>query len=105
MDRTERYAEAQKYLEKALSLQPDEAVIIDSYGWLEYKLNHLDKALDYLRRAYSLQHENEIAAHLIEVLWSLGRKEEARKLFEKAIKAAPDDEYLLDIQKRILNAE
>ena len=105
VDRTERYAEAQKYLEKALSLQPDEAVIIDSYGWLEYKLNHLDKALDYLRRAYSLQHENEIAAHLIEVLWSLGRKEEARKLFEKAIKAAPDDEYLLDIQKRILNAE
>ena len=104
-DRTGRYLEAQKYLEKALSLQPDEAVIIDSYGWLQYKLNNLEEALKYLERAYSLQQENEIAAHLIEVLWRLGRKKEALELFEQGIKSAPDDEYLLGIQKRILKAE
>ena len=104
-DRTPRYLEAQKYLEKALSLEPDEAVIIDSYGWLQYRLKNLDVALDYLQRAYSLQQENEIAAHLIEVLWGLGRKDEARKLFDQVIKIAPNDEYLLDVQKRILNVE
>lgn len=100
-DRTKRYDEAQTYLDKALSLQPDEAVIIDSYGWLQFKLNHLETALEYLQRAYSLQPESEIAAHLIDVLWALGRKKEAEKLFHRAIKAAPDDEYLLDARKRM----
>jgi len=105
VDRTRRYDEAQKYLDKALSLEPDEAVIIDSYGWLQYKLNNLDAALEYLQRAYSLQQENEIAGHLLEVLWRLERKDEARELFDRVIKDAPDDEYLLDIQRRIFNAE
>ena len=80
-------------------------MILDSYGWLQYKLTNLDSALEYLQRAYSLQQENEIAAHLIEVLWSLNRREEARKLFEQVIKVAPEDGYLLDVQKRIFNAE
>ncbi|MDO8938169.1 MAG: tetratricopeptide repeat protein [Methylicorpusculum sp.] len=102
-DQTTRYVEAQQYLERALSLQPDEAVILDSYGWLQFKLNNLTKALEYLERAYALQPENEIAAHLIEVLWELGRKKEAIRLFDQAIKNAPDDEYLLDFKKRVLD--
>lgn len=101
----ERYAEAEKYLVRALSLQPDEPVIMDSYGWLQFKLGNTAKALLYLEQAYAKQQENEIAAHLAEVLWVLGRKDEARKLFNKAIKTAPNDEYLLDFQKRILNGE
>ncbi|GAB4256047.1 MAG: proteolytic complex protein LbcA [Methylomicrobium sp.] len=105
VDRTDRYQEAQVFLEKALSLQPDEAVIIDSYGWLQFKLGNYQKALEYLQRAYSKQQENEIAAHLAEVLWVLGRQEEARKLFEQTIKVSPDDEYLLDFKRRILDAE
>jgi tetratricopeptide (TPR) repeat protein len=103
LNKPERYSEAEKYLQHALRLEPDEAVIIDSYGWLQFKLGNTEKALDYLQRAYNKQQENEIAAHLAEVLWALGRKDEAKKLFNKAIKDAPNDEYLLDFQRRILN--
>jgi len=100
-----RYAEAEKYLQHAIRLQPDEAVIMDSFGWLQFKLGRLEQALDYLQRAYAKQQEAEIAAHLAEVLWALGRKEEARKLFDTAIEKAPDDEYLLDFKKRILSGK
>jgi Flp pilus assembly protein TadD len=100
-----RYAEAEKYLQQALKLQPNEAVIMDSFGWLQFKLGRREQALDYLERAYAKQQESEIAAHLVEVLWVLGRKEEAKKIFDKAIKKAPDDEYLLDFQKRLLSGE
>jgi len=98
-----RYAEAEKYLGHALRLQPNEAVIMDSYGWLQFKLGNASQALDYLQKAYSKQQENEIAAHLAEVLWVLGRKDEAKKLFGKAFKESPEDEYLLDFKQRILN--
>ncbi|MGR9051127.1 MAG: tetratricopeptide repeat protein [Gammaproteobacteria bacterium] len=104
-DRTQRYPEALEYLEKALSLQPDEAVVIDSYGWLQYKLNNPEKALGFLERAYSMQKENEIAAHLIEVLWALGRSKEAGKLFHKVYEDAPDDEYLLKLKKQFFDKE
>jgi tetratricopeptide (TPR) repeat protein len=100
-----RYADAEKYLQQALKLQPNEAVIMDSFGWLQFKQGKLEQALSYLERAYTKQQESEIAAHLAEVLWTLGRKEEARKIFNKAIKKAPEDEYLLDFQKRILSGE
>jgi len=98
-----RYTDAEKYLQRALKLEPDAAVIIDSYGWLQFKLGNTQKALEYLQQAYEKQKENEIAAHLAEVLWVLGRKDEAKELFNKAIKDAPNDEYLLDFQRRILH--
>lgn len=99
----DRYSEARLYLEKALRLQPNEAVILDSYGWLQYKLGNTAEALSYLEKAYARQQENEIAAHLAEVLWALGRQEDAKKLFNNAVKQSPNDEYLLDFQQRILN--
>jgi tetratricopeptide (TPR) repeat protein len=102
-EKTDRYAEAEKYLEKALRLQPDEAVIMDSYGWLQFKLGNTEQALFYLQKAYAKRQEGEIAAHLAEVLWTLNRKSEARKVFTKAIKDAPEDEDLLDFQQRVLN--
>jgi len=105
LDSPDRYADAEKYLQHALQLQPNEAVIMDSFGWLRFKLGKLDQALSYLERAYAKQQESEIAAHLVEVLWALGRKEEAKKIFNKAIKQTPEDEYLLDFQKRILSGE
>lgn len=103
VSKPDRYAEAEKYLQEAIRLAPDEAVIMDSYGWLQFKLGNTLKALDYLQRAFAKQPENEIAAHLAEVLWALGRKDEAKKLFNKAIKESPEDEYLIDFQQRILN--
>ena len=100
-----RYSEAEKFLRKALALEPNEAVIIDSYGWLQFKLGNFEAALKYLQQAYEKQPENEIAAHLAEVLWVLDRKDEAKKIFNKAIKGSLDDEYLQDFQRRILNGD
>lgn len=97
-----RLQEAKGYLQKALQLRPNEAVIIDSYGWLLFKLGEPDQALVYLQQAYEKQQENEIAAHLAEVLWALGKKSEAKKIFNEAIKRSPDDEFLLDFQQKFL---
>lgn len=104
VEKTDRYAEAEKYLEKAIKLQPDEAVIMDSYGWLQFKLGNTEQALIYLQKAYAKQQAGEIGAHLAEVLWALNRKAEARKIFAKALKDAPEDEDLLDFQQRVLNS-
>ncbi len=104
-DKTSRYEEAEKYLDQALKLQPDEAVIIDSYGWLQFKLGKQALALEYLKKAYAKAPENEIAAHVAEVLWSMGNLKEAKDLFETAYKKSPDDEYLLEFKKRFLSNE
>ncbi len=101
VDRTERYQEAAEYLEQALLLKPEEAVILDSVGWLMYKQGKLDEALPLLRKAYEKQAENEIAAHLIEVLWFIGEKDNARELFNLTIEKSPKDEFLLKIQQKL----
>ncbi len=103
-DRAERYDEAEKYLKRAIELQPNEAVIIDSYGWLLFKKGQAEQALVYLQQAYDKQAENEIAAHLIEVLWFVGSKKEAKELFDSVYKKSPDDEYLLKVKKRVLQS-
>jgi len=104
-DRTDRYMEAEKYLAKALQLQPEEAVIVDSYGWLQFKLGRSDVALEYLRKAYDKQPENEIAAHIAEVLWELGRIDEAKAFIFPLFKKYPDDEYLLKFKRRFISDE
>lgn len=99
-DRTDRLQEAEQYLQQAIKLQPDEPVIIDSYGWLQFRLGNLEQALVYLQRAYSEVKEGEIASHLVEVLWALGRKNEAREVFEQAMGEVSDKEPLLKLQQR-----
>ena len=103
LNQPNRYADAEQYLQRALKLEPNSAVVIDSYGWLQFKLGHAEKALSYLQQAYEKQQENEIAAHLIEVLTKLGKQDEAKTLFDKVIDAAPDDEYLLNIKRKLFN--
>jgi len=105
LNQSGRYSDAEQYLQRALKLEPSSAVVIDSYGWLQFKLGHAEKALSYLQQAYDKQQENEIAAHLIEVLSSLGRQGEAKELFDKAINATPDDEYLLNIKRRLFSGD
>ena len=102
-NKTLRFEEAEKFLLQALDLAPEEPVILDSYGWLQYKLGHLAKALVYLQKAYAKEKENEILVHVIEVLWESGRKEEARKLFKEAIRVSPEDAYLQELQRRKLD--
>jgi Flp pilus assembly protein TadD len=74
--------------------EPDSGAIIDSYGWVLYRLGRHKEALVELRRAFALQKDPEIAAHLGEVLWVAGEKEEARKWFEEARRLDPDNRSL-----------
>ena len=93
-DRTTRYAEALELIDRARAAEPDSAAIIDSYGWVLYRLGRNEEALVELRRAFSLQKDPEIASHLGELLWVMGRKDEARKYFDEARKLDPDNRAL-----------
>ena len=101
-DRTLRYEEAKTYLDKAIAIKPNEPIIMDSYGWLLFKLNQLDEALHYLQAAYDRQPQAEIASHLVEVLWALQQTERAKAVLSKALAKNPDDKLLLDVQSRLL---
>jgi len=69
-------------------------------GWVQYRLGNLDKAFEYLNKAYNLQNDSEIAAHLGEVLWKQGKQEEASKIWTEALKASPDSDALLKTIKK-----
>ena len=98
-DQTTRFQEALGYIERALELKPDDAAILDSMGWVQYRLGNLEKALGYLRRAIEKLPDSEIAAHLGEVLWAHDQKEQARRVWAEALDRDPDDDYL----KRVIN--
>ena len=93
-DRTDRYREALELINRARAAEPDNAAIIDSYGWVLYRLGRVEEALGELRRAYALQKDAEVGAHLGEVLWVLGKHDEARKYFEQARELDPDNRAL-----------
>ena len=82
-DRTTRYEEARALIEKALSLKPNDPFILDSMGWVHYRLGNRDQAHDYLQQAIDLRLDPEIAAHLGEVLWMMDRHEEARAVWKR----------------------
>ena len=102
LDRNVRIPEAMKLVEKAYQLAPDDAAIIDSMGWGEYLLGHLDKSEGFLRRAFTADPDPEIAAHLGEVLWKKGDKDGARKVWQDSAKANPDNEALKAVMKRFI---
>ena len=96
-DRTDRLAEAYSFIERALQLRPEEPAILDSMGWVLYRMGRLEQAEPYLRRALDMVFDAEIAAHLGEVLWAMGRRDEARNVWEKAMDEDPEHEYLLRV--------
>jgi tetratricopeptide (TPR) repeat protein len=100
-DRNQRLPEAQDLIEKALKLAPDDSFIIDSMGWVLYRRGKLKDSLAYLRRAYAGRPDPEIAAHLGEVLWALGERSEAERVWGDATKEAPDNETLVNTIKRL----
>jgi Flp pilus assembly protein TadD len=100
-DQFERHEEARGYIQRALAMNPDSPAIIDSMGWVLYKLGDFDGALDYLERAYRLETDPEIAAHLVDVYWALGQREQARELLDTALDGAPDDTHLNEVAKRL----
>jgi tetratricopeptide (TPR) repeat protein len=100
-DRTGRKEEALALIQKAIKLKPDEPAIIDSMGWVQYRLGHLDAAIKDLRRAFALQSDAEIAAHLGEVLWVSGERGEARRIWEQVRKHEADNKVLLETIRRL----
>src|SRR3990167_1550769 len=89
LERNERIPEALELVEKALQLAPDDAAIMDSVGWGYYRSGRLDESVAMLRRAFASNPDSEIAAHLGEVLWMRGDKDEARKIWQDSLKAHP----------------
>lgn len=104
-DRTDRYEEAQALIEQAYRLNPDDAAILDSLGWINYRMGNLTEAEAHLRKALARFPDHEVAAHLGEVLWAAGKKREARSIWSDALKQTPDSEVLLETIKRLTGSE
>lgn len=101
-DRTNRFAEAREYIEKALTLAPDDPFILDSMGWVLYRLGNYSEGVDYLQRAYRQRPDPEIAAHLGEVLWMQGKKAEAERVWRESLRENPDSDELLKVIRTFL---
>jgi tetratricopeptide (TPR) repeat protein len=99
-ERNQRLEEAEQMVVKALQLSPDDPFIIDSMGWVLYRKGDNEGALTHLQRAFSIRPDPEIAAHLGEVLWALGRRDEAKRTWQEAAKAHPGNEVLAEVIKR-----
>lgn len=100
-DRTDRHGEALGYIEKALAQQPEDGAFIDSMGWVQFRLGNLTEALRYLRRAYELMPDPEVAAHLAEVLWVSEERDEAQRLWREALAKWPEHSVLLESIQRL----
>ena len=100
-DQFDRHVEARGYIQKALALNPDSPAIIDSMGWVLYKLGDYNGARDYLERAYRLEQDPEIAAHLVDVRWALGEHDQALDLLHAALERNPDDRHLKELSGRL----
>jgi len=100
-ERNTRLGEARKLVEKALELAPDDYFIIDSMGWVQYREGDLKGAAQTLRRAYDGRPDAEIGAHLGEVLWVMGDRTEANRVWQESLKSSPDNETLQRTIKRL----
>ena len=103
-DRTTRYNEAKELIDRAIELSPNDPAIIDSLGWVQFKLGMYHESKINLERAFELFPDHEVAAHLGEVLWAMGNREAAREIWQNALEAQPESEFILNTMQR-LNAE
>jgi tetratricopeptide (TPR) repeat protein len=99
-DKTDRLAEAKDLIEKAYKLSPDDPFILDSLGWVYYRMGQMQMALTHLQNAYGARPDPEIAAHLGEVLWSAGKHDEAQKIWRAALSENPNHETLLAVMQK-----
>jgi tetratricopeptide (TPR) repeat protein len=100
-ERNMRLPEARKLIEKALEISPEDYFIVDSLGWVQYREGDLKGAAETLRRAYAGRPDAEIGAHLGEVLWQMGEREEADRVWQESLKSSPDNETLRKTIKRL----
>jgi Flp pilus assembly protein TadD len=100
-ERNLRLPEALQLIEKALQLAPQDPFILDSMGWVQYRLGNLQAAEDYLRRAYTQQPDTEIGVHLGEVLWVRGQRSAAEQLWRVARSKDPHNSTLKNTLTRL----
>lgn len=101
-DQTDRYQEAYDFLKRAIEIMPDDPAIIDSWGWVHYRLGEYEEAVRLLQKALSRLDDAEISAHLGEVLWVSGQQDKARAVWQKALKKSPDDPTLQKVMQRFI---
>jgi tetratricopeptide (TPR) repeat protein len=99
-DRNQSLHEARALLEKAHQLRPDDAHILDSVGWVYYRLGRFDQAIDWLQKAFVRMPDAEVAAHLGEVLWKSNRATEAFTIWRHGRQTDPNNQLLQDTLKR-----
>ena len=99
-DRGLRIQEAKQYIERAFELKPDDPAVIDSMGWIHFRLGNYAQAESFLRQAFNLLDDAEIIGHLGELLWAQGNYAEARSLLLEAIDRYPEDSYIQKLIKQ-----
>jgi tetratricopeptide (TPR) repeat protein len=99
-DRTNRHQEALSMITRALELKPGDPFYLDSLGWVYYRLGDLEKAEKYLREALTVQPDVEFIAHLGEVLWERGKKQEAKQIWQQGLEQDADNRLLLETMRR-----
>ncbi len=102
LEHSSRYEEAYQYISKALKLTPESPAVLDSMGWVLRYMGKLDEALGYLQKAYNLQNDAEIAAHLGEVLWLIGSRDKAKEVWKEAFALDPKEKTLQQVMQRFL---
>ncbi len=100
-ERGTHLSEALKLIKKAIELSPEDPYIMDSLGWVHFRMGNLTEGLNYLNLAFSARPDPEIAAHLGEALWSKGAKDEAKKVWRSGLEKDPDNEILLETIQRL----
>jgi tetratricopeptide (TPR) repeat protein len=100
-DRNVRLQEAHQLIQKAMGMAPNDPFIMDSMGWVQYRMGNLSEAAAHLRKAYSLRNDPEIAVHLGEVLWKMGQQDDARKLWREAKAKDPQNDALKSTLTRL----
>ena len=102
-DNTDRLDEAKELLEKALEFEPYNPYILDSMGWLQFKLGNVELAIEFLESAFAGRDDPIIAAHLGEAYWTAGDRRKARRIWDQALDKTPDDEILTETVDRFIN--
>jgi Flp pilus assembly protein TadD len=99
-DRNLRLDEARQLITHALKLAPDDAYIQDSLGWVAFRQGQHAEALKILQAAYKARPDAEIAAHLGEVLWVMGQRQEAATVWREGLLLKADNDTLVETMKR-----
>lgn len=100
-DRSMRFEEAHDLISRALELKPDSPAILDSMGWLQFRLGNLPAALGFLKSAYAILPDGEIGAHLGEVLWTMGDSAGAEAIWRQILEKEPDNKHVIETRRRL----